>query len=52
VNDESYYWPDLLRGMIVDGETGQNVAKYLPARRQVNRVTTQSAPISVPSRGK
>jgi len=28
VNDESYYWPDLFRGMIVDGEMGQDVAKY------------------------
>mmetsp|Transcript_22934 Transcript_22934/g.33992 ORF Transcript_22934/g.33992 Transcript_22934/m.33992 type:complete len:446 (-) Transcript_22934:314-1651(-) len=28
VNDETYYWPDLLRGMIVDGEMGMDVAKY------------------------
>ena len=28
VNDESYYYPDLMRGMIVDGEFGMDVAKY------------------------
>jgi len=29
VNDESYYYPDLIRGMIVDGTTyGHDVAKY------------------------
>jgi hypothetical protein len=28
VNDESYYYPDLMRGMIVDGEVGADIAKY------------------------
>ena len=28
VNDESYYYPDLIRGMIVDGEMGQDISKY------------------------
>jgi hypothetical protein len=28
VNDESYYWPDLMHGMIVDGDMGTDVAKY------------------------
>merc|ERR1711871_1438139 len=28
VNDEDYYYPDLIRGMIVDGEMGTDVAKY------------------------
>ena len=28
VNDESYYYPDLMRGMIVDGEMGQEITKY------------------------
>ena len=29
VNDEQYYWPDLIRGMIVDGDDfGSDVAKY------------------------
>merc|ERR1711918_268302 len=28
VNDEHYYYPDLIRGMIVDGEMGSDIAKY------------------------
>jgi len=28
VNDESYFWPDLMSGMIVEGEMGTDVAKY------------------------
>jgi hypothetical protein len=28
VNDEDYYYPDLMRGMIVDGELGSDVAMY------------------------
>mmetsp|Transcript_26790 Transcript_26790/g.43090 ORF Transcript_26790/g.43090 Transcript_26790/m.43090 type:complete len:390 (-) Transcript_26790:26-1195(-) len=28
VNDEDYYFPDLIRGMIVDGEKGSDIAKY------------------------
>jgi hypothetical protein len=28
VNDESYYYPDLIKGMIVDGVYGADVAKY------------------------
>ena len=28
VNDEDYYYPDLIRGMIVDGTRGQDIAKY------------------------
>jgi Delta carbonic anhydrase len=28
VNDDSYYYPDLIRGMIVDGEMGKDVTKY------------------------
>jgi len=28
VNDEDYYYPDLMRGMIVDGDFGADVAKY------------------------
>ena len=28
VNDEAYYYPDLIRGMIVDGEKGQDISKY------------------------
>eukprot|EP00968_Pinguiococcus_pyrenoidosus_P003166 scaffold184_cov316-Pinguiococcus_pyrenoidosus.AAC.64 len=28
VNDERFYYPDLIRGMIVDGEHGMDMAKY------------------------
>jgi hypothetical protein len=28
VNDENYYYPDLMRGMIVDGDFGKDIAKY------------------------
>ena len=28
VNDEHYYYPDLIRGMIVDGDFGADIAKY------------------------
>eukprot|EP00980_Cylindrotheca_fusiformis_P004805 scaffold1028_cov135-Cylindrotheca_fusiformis.AAC.15 len=28
VNDEDYYYPDLMHGMIVDGEMGSDIAKY------------------------
>jgi hypothetical protein len=28
VNDEKYYYPDLMRGMIVDGDFGKDIAKY------------------------
>jgi len=28
VNDEHYYFPDLMRGMIVDGSHGENIAIY------------------------
>jgi len=28
VNDENYYYPDLIKGMIMDGEYGKDVAKY------------------------
>ena len=28
VNDEHYYYPDLMRGMIVDGDMGADITKY------------------------
>jgi len=28
VNDENYYYPDMIRGMIVDGDMGDDIAKY------------------------
>lgn len=37
VNDESYYYPDLMRGMIVDGEYGADVVKYTGATTGTTR---------------
>mmetsp|Transcript_98508 Transcript_98508/g.298964 ORF Transcript_98508/g.298964 Transcript_98508/m.298964 type:complete len:438 (-) Transcript_98508:176-1489(-) len=28
VNDETYYYPEMIKGMIVDGHYGQDIAKY------------------------
>lgn len=28
VNDEEYYYPDLMRGMIIDGDYGKDITKY------------------------
>ena len=28
VNDEAYYYPDMMRGMIVDGDYGEDIAMY------------------------
>jgi hypothetical protein len=28
VNHEKYFWPDLMRGMIVDGDIGSDITKY------------------------
>merc|ERR1712232_951444 len=28
INDERYYYPDLIRGMIMDGKFGADIAKY------------------------
>merc|ERR1712083_390195 len=28
VNDEDFYYPDLIKGMIVDGEMGKDITKY------------------------
>jgi len=49
VNDESYYWPELFRGMIVDGEMGQDVAKYTGSTtgdKRNNDVCSQYSPIT------
>jgi hypothetical protein len=49
VNDESYYYPDLMRGMIVDGEMGQEVTKYTGSTTGTSRdntVCSQYAPIT------
>jgi Delta carbonic anhydrase len=49
VNDESYYWPDLMRGMIVDGDMGQDIAKYTGSTTGTTRnntICSQFAPIT------
>ena len=28
INDDNYYYPDLIRGMIVDGEMGKDLSIY------------------------
>ena len=41
VNDEAYYYPDLFRGMIVDGTSfGQDVAKYTGSTTGTSRDNT------------
>jgi len=37
VNDESYYYPDLFRGMIVDGEMGKDMAVYVGSTTGTSR---------------
>lgn len=49
VNDESYYWPNLMRGMIVDGEMGQDVTKYTGSTTGMSRdniICSQYAPVT------
>jgi hypothetical protein len=49
VNDEKYYYPDLIRGMIVDGEYGADVAKYTGSTTGTtrnNQVCSQYTPIT------
>jgi hypothetical protein len=49
VNDESYYYPDLMRGMIVDGEMGQEVTKYTGSTTGTtrdNEICSNYAPIT------
>merc|ERR1711924_461252 len=40
VNDESYYYPDLMRGMIVDAGYGDNMAKYTGSTTGTSRSNT------------
>jgi len=40
VNDERYYWPDLFRGMIVDGEMGDDIAVYTGSTTGTTRSNT------------
>jgi len=49
VNDETHFWPDLLRGMIVDGEMGSDVAMYTGSTTgdaRSNEVCSQYTPIT------
>jgi len=49
VNDEDYYYPDLIRGMIVDGDFGSDVAMYTGSTTGTSRdneVCSQFAPIT------
>jgi hypothetical protein len=49
VNDESYFYPDLMRGMIVDGEMGQDVAMYTGSTTGTSRdneICSQYSPIT------
>merc|ERR1712151_1127311 len=39
-NDETYYYPDLMRGMIIDGEYGQDIGKYTGSTTGTSRSNT------------
>jgi len=40
VNDEAYYYPNLMRGMIVDGDFGKDVGKYTGSTTGTSRSNT------------
>jgi len=40
VNDESYYYPDLIKGMIVDGAIGSEITKYTGSTTGTSRNNT------------
>ena len=49
VNDERYYYPDLIRGMIVDGDHGSDMAKYTGSTTGTSRnneICSAYAPIT------
>jgi len=49
VNDEDYYYPDMIRGMIVDGTMGQDIAKYTGSTTGTsrdNKVCSRYTPIT------
>ena len=49
VNDESYYYPDLMHGMIVDGDYGADLAMYTGSTTGTSRdneMCSQYAPIT------
>jgi hypothetical protein len=49
INDEDYYYPDLMRGMIIDGAYGQDMAHYTGSTTGTSRsntVCSQYTPIT------
>jgi len=49
INDENYYYPDLLRGMIIEGDYGKDVAKYTGSTTGTSRnnnICSRYAPIT------
>ena len=49
VNDEMYYYPDLFRGMIVDGDMGMDIAMYTGSTtgsKRSNEVCSKYSPIT------
>lgn len=49
VNDEDYFWPNMLSGMIVDGEMGTDLAKYTGSTtgdKRNNQICSQYSPIT------
>merc|ERR1711939_1043145 len=40
INDEDYYYPDLMRGMIIDGAYGQDMAHYTGSTTGTSRSNT------------
>merc|ERR1712151_1272365 len=49
VNDEAYFYPDLIRGWIVDGEYGSDIAYYTGSTTgtsRSNEICSQYAPIT------
>ena len=49
VNDEAYYYPDLMKGMIVDGEFGKHMTKYTGSTTGTsrdNKICSRYTPIT------
>lgn len=49
VNDESYFYPDMIRGMIVDGDMGKDIHTYSGSTTgdsRNNEMCSQYAPIT------
>jgi hypothetical protein len=44
VNDEAYYYPDLMRGMLVDGTYGQDIASYTGSTTGTSRDDVTCSP--------